>query len=114
MNGDARRSHFAQARHHHKLVIEPGGSEITDGQIGQDIHTFARVERGTLIDPGDRQHVGAGTLHEAQIVGVIDNARQVSVLEEDAHRKAVLPPGKSPALRKVVRRHVAAIACGTQ
>lgn len=45
--------------------------------------------RRALVDTGDHQHVAARPFEIAQIVRMIDDARQVGVLEIDADGKAM-------------------------
>src|SRR5262249_4975103 len=46
-------------------------------------------EQRTLVGAQEAQIVGAPTLHEAQVVGVIDDAGEVGVLVIDPHRHDV-------------------------
>ena len=62
---------------------------------------LARFHRGALVDPGEAQHVRSRAFHEAQVIGVIDHARQISVLEIDAHRESVLASVEAPFDRLV-------------
>ena len=46
-------------------------------------------EQGAVIGTEQAQIVGAAALHEPQIIGVIDDAREVGVLVIDPHRHEV-------------------------
>ena len=59
-------------------------------RLGDDIDAFARLEHRTLIDADRAEHVRARSFHIFQVVGIIDDARRVRVLEIDAQREAVL------------------------
>src|SRR5262249_3314847 len=71
------------------------------------------LEQPALVGAEQAQEVGAAALHEAQIVGVIDDAGEIGVLVVDAHRHDVaavadlaverrpgLPPARRPVLGK--------------
>ena len=80
-------------------VVEPGRGGVADGDIGDGIGAFARFLRRALVDAEQAQHVRAGALEPAQVVGVIDHAGQVGVLEIGAHGEAVHRPVEQAAWR---------------
>lgn len=63
---------------------------VTDG-----IGAHASFMRRALIHTGQAEHIGSAPLHPAQVVGMIDNARQISVFEVDAHPQPVLSPNET-------------------
>ena len=54
------------------------------------IGALARLVHRPLIDPGGKQHIRAGALHEPQIIGVIDHAGEIGVLEIDTQDEMML------------------------
>src|SRR5688500_187292 len=56
---------------------------------------------GILIDPGSADHVRSSALHEPQIIGVIDDAGGVGVLEIDGQREMMLGADEAAAIRSV-------------
>ena len=52
---------------------------------------FGRREQRAVISAEEAQIIGAPALHEAQIIGVVDDAGEVGVLVIDAHGKYVPP-----------------------
>ena len=71
------------------VIIQPSRGGIADRQVGDGIGAFPSFLRGALIYAEQAQHVRPGALEPAQIVGVIDNARKIGVLEIGAHHEAV-------------------------
>ncbi len=72
-----------------KYNIQPRRGDITDGQVSDGKRAFARLVHRTLVDPQQPHEIGSGALEPAQVVGVIDHARQVGILEIGAHREMV-------------------------
>ena len=68
-------------------VVEPRRGEIANVEPGHGVEPRAVVDRAALLDPEHAQQVRAGTFEPAQVVGVIDHAGAVGVLEIDAHRQ---------------------------
>ena len=58
-------------------------------RLGDDVDALAALDRGALVDPDRAQHVRARALHIFEIIGIIDDARDVRVLEIDAEREMV-------------------------
>ena len=84
-----------------QIVVELRRGAIFDHQLGDDIDALAALDRGALVDAGGAQHVRARPLHIFQIVGVIDDARYVRVLEIDAEREMVDAPDEGALIRPV-------------
>ncbi len=67
---------------------------------------------GAVADPGVAEHFGAGALHVAQIIGVIDNAGVVGILVIDTHREVMAARrdaafgGEIGGHQMVFKRHV--------
>ena len=76
----------------HDDIVEPGGEQIADGEVGNGIGPLPRFVRGALIDPQQAQQIGPGAFEPAQVIGVIDHPRQVRIVKIGAHRKAVDRP----------------------
>ena len=75
---------------HRQFVAEPGRRAIFDGEFGDCIRPFPALVCRALVDPGGDQHIRARALHEPEIIGVIDHAGQISVLELDTQDKMML------------------------
>ena len=86
-----------------QIVAEPAGPAIADVDLDHRIGAAVAAELGRLVDPDRADHVRPGPLHELQIIGVIDDAVGVGVLEIDAEREAVLVADKAAAIGRVER-----------
>ena len=90
MNATGCGADLDQSARDDQRVVEPCRLPVSDGEIGDDIEAPARLEGSALVDAGGAKHVRPRPLHEAEIIGVIDDARKIGVLEIDAQREAVL------------------------
>ena len=81
-----------------EVVAEPGGPQVADVGLGHGIDAVPASMRGALVDPGGAQHVGAGALHEFEIIGIIDDAGGVGVLEIDGQRETMLAADEAAAI----------------
>ena len=106
MNLDRGGTNLLDAAEDDKFLPEARRLQIADAALGDVISAVSRAEHFGLIDPDRAQHVGAGPLHELQIIGVVDHAGSVGVLEIDAEREPVLAADESAAvgLVEVFRR----------
>ena len=55
------------------------------------------LEQGAVIGAEQAQVIRAAALHEAQIIGVIDNAGEIRVLVVHPHRHGVASPSHRPS-----------------
>ena len=111
MNDDACRPYLDQSRDDAQRIVQPGRRMISDRQIGDRIGPLTRFVRRALVYACDAQHVRPGALHEAQVIGMIDHARKIGVLEIDAHRKAMLVPHEAPGIRLIGRVLIHCAGC---
>jgi ABC-2 type transport system ATP-binding protein len=65
---------------------------VVDGEAAHGIGAFPSLERHTLVDPGGDQHIRARPFHEPEIIGVVDDAGQIRVLEIDTQDKMMFQP----------------------
>ena len=71
--------------------------------LGDGIGAAVAVERRALVDADGADHVGPRPLHELQIVGVVDDAGRVGVLEIDGQGEMVLGADEAAAIGCVER-----------
>src|SRR5207342_3486356 len=90
MNGDAGRPDLLDGRYNEQVVAKLRRPKIADVDLGYGIDPFAGLLRRLLVDTDRPEHVGPGSLHELQIIGIIDDTGRVGVLEIDRQREAVL------------------------
>ena len=90
MNMHRRRANAYQPRHKHQRVVEFRRATKFDRHVGHRIGTLPGFHHSALVDPDQSHHVGPGALHVAQVIGVIDHAHLIGLLEKDAHRESVL------------------------
>ena len=111
LNVDRSGTHLLQRRHHDQRIVEPCRGAVADRECGDGIGASACLLVGALVDPDEPQHVRTGTLHVAQVIGVIDDARQVGILEIDAHRETMRAVDKAArsGLVEVPIRHGQAV-----
>jgi hypothetical protein len=101
MNGDAGGQHAADGADHHQVVVELGRPMIFDPRLGNRIGALAAIHRGALIDAERTQDVRPRPFDELQIIGVIDDARGISILDIDAQRETVLAIPEPAAIRRL-------------
>ena len=82
-DNDACAAHRLDRADDEQVVVELRRTTIFYGEVGDRPCAFAALHRRPLVDPGEAQHVGPGAFHVAQIIGVIDDPRQVGVFEID-------------------------------
>src|SRR3546814_3531988 len=75
-----------------QIGVELRGAAVFYGEIGDRPRAFTGLHRCPLIDARDPQHVRPRAFHIAQVIGVVDDARQVGVLEIDARPEMMLGP----------------------
>ena len=81
-----------------EVVAEPGGLAIADVRLGDVIGASVRSMGRGLVDADGADHVRPRPLHELQIIGVIDDAGGVGVLEIDGQREMVLGADEAAAI----------------
>src|SRR3546814_14803292 len=85
---DALRNYHARAAYRldraddQQIVVELRGAAVFYGEIGDRPRTFTGLHRCPLIDARDPQHVRPRASPIAQVIGVVDAARQVGVLQD--------------------------------
>ena len=97
-------------------IVHPRGLEKIDrhrahheGEAGRFL--LGRLEQRAMVRADQAQIVGAPALHEAQIVGVIDDAGEIGVLVIDPHRHRVAAVAQFAV--EMRRCHAAVLArCG--
>ncbi len=97
---------------HDEVVAEPPGLPVADVHLDDRIGAAAAAELGELVDAHSPDHVGARPLHIFEIVGIIDDAVGVGVLEIDGEREMVLVAGEAAAIGLVEVVHPDALASG--
>ena len=84
-----------------KIIAEPGRAAVVDVNMRRQNRRCRRRAASRLFDPDCADHVGTGTLHELQIIGVIDDASGVGVLEIDAECETMLLADEAAAVGSV-------------
>jgi hypothetical protein len=114
---DMRAAHLGAGGDDLEQIVDAGRAQIVDLQPAYDekrrCAAIARRVQLRVVHAEQAQEVGAAALAPAQIVGVVDEAGEIGVLEIDADRQDVPtplnPPGQiRPALRPRHHRRPAA------
>ena len=91
-----------------KVVTEPRRLTVADVDLDHGIGASRRAQLGRLVDSDRADHVRARPLHELQVIGIIDDAVGVRVLEIDRQREMMLTAHKAAAIRHIqVEAHFA-------
>src|SRR4051812_38744842 len=94
-----------------KVVAEAAGPLVLNVDLDDGIGAAGRAKLRRLVDADGADHVRPRPLHELQIIGVIDDAVGVGVLEIDRQREPMLLADEAAAIGRVeVSGHLAAIA----
>ena len=83
MNVDRGSTHRLDRTDDDQVVAQARGPEVADRDLGHEISAAVAAQHRRLIDADGSDHVRARPLHELQIIGVIDDASGVGVLEID-------------------------------
>jgi len=84
-----------------RTLTEPRRLPVTDRDVGNRIDATAPLHLRPLVDARGSKHVGAGTLHEFEIIGIIYDPGGVGVLIIDRQREAMLAAGEAAAIRTI-------------
>src|SRR5678815_5018866 len=98
MNRHGRGADRVDGADHNEVLAQIGRRSIFYRDVSDRIGTAARIQLRLLVDPGGADHVGAGALHELQIICVIDDARRVRVLEIDGQGESMLGADEAAAV----------------
>jgi phosphomannomutase len=101
MNMNRRCADLFDAADDPKVFAEPRRPPVADVDVSHEISAAVAPQHVRLVNADRPDHVRAGALHELQVIGVIDHASRVRVLEIDGQRETMLATDESAAVGRV-------------